>query len=54
MNKESGQDGLTKFIRFVYMNHRDITSFKRLQSSMETSFESNFKPESDQIDYMRK
>ena len=36
------------------MNHREITSYKRLQNTIETNFESNFKPESDQIDYMRK
>lgn len=59
MNRTSSEqasqdDGLTKFIRFVYKNYPEINSYKTLQCYIETFFDADFKPELDQIDYMRK
>ena len=47
-------DGMTKFIRFVYKNHKEITALKRLQAFIDASFEKQFDCESDQISYMHK
>ena len=47
-------DGLNKFMRFVYKNYPEINSYKRLQNHIETIFDGDFRPEDDQIDYMHK
>ena len=47
-------DGMSKFIRFVYKNYKEITALKKLQAFIDASFEKNFDAESDQISYMHK
>lgn len=53
-SEQSEQDGLYKFIRFLYKDYKEITSLKKLQQLLESSFEQNFRPEADQIDHLRK
>ncbi len=42
------------FFHNVYGNYKEVTSYKKMQALIETNFEKLFKPELDQIDYMRK
>ena len=51
---QQAQDSLTSFIKRVYANYPQITSYKTLQEFIEQVFERDFAPERDQIDYMRK
>mmetsp|Transcript_3976 Transcript_3976/g.4801 ORF Transcript_3976/g.4801 Transcript_3976/m.4801 type:complete len:96 (+) Transcript_3976:68-355(+) len=43
---------MTKFVRFVYKNYKEITSLKRLQGFIDSAFEESFRPECDQVSYM--
>lgn len=45
---------VSKFITNTFTRYPHITSYKTLQKHIECYFEKDFKPEQDQIDYMRK
>lgn len=48
------KDDVARFIKNTFPRYPNITNFKTLQTHIECYFEKDFKPEQDQIDYMRK
>ena len=54
MPDEGNAADLSHFIRKVFKKYPNISSYRTLQRHFEELFESDFRPEVDQIDYMRK